>query len=122
FLVAAKEPFRSRVFQAVGSSLVPVAEVPTPSPSELFTGGDVTPDGAFVALRTDDFLGGNGSVVLYPRPAGAGLAAAFGGTPCFGAVGPEVQGEAVGFTPDGLGYVTASDEVRNPPLHRFHTP
>ncbi|MBM3659420.1 MAG: hypothetical protein FJW95_07930 [Actinobacteria bacterium] len=97
-----------------------VATVPVPGVFEAFTAADVTADGAFVALRTDA-LSGNGSVVIYPRPAGQPLGAAFSQTPCAGAAGAEVQGEAIGFTPDGRGYVTAS-EGASPALHRFDAP
>jgi hypothetical protein len=83
------------------------------------TGADVTPAGDFVVLVT------YGSVVVYPRPAGGSLADAFGQAPCAGgfpALTPgATQYEAIGFTPDGRGYVTAS-EGANPPLHQFHAP
>jgi hypothetical protein len=119
--VVTKAPERSRILRANGTTFEPVGEVPTPVLTQWFTGGDVTPDGRFVALRADDVLAGDGSVVIFPRPEGAGLAAAFAQPPCAGAVGAEAMGEAIGFTPDGLGYVTAS-EGGHPALHRFHTP
>ncbi|MET0627878.1 MAG: hypothetical protein ABW033_05425 [Acidimicrobiia bacterium] len=81
----------------------------------LVTAADVTPTGDAVALRT------YGSVVLYPRPAGSTLEWAFVQTPCNGAVASEIQGEALGFTRDGRGYVTASEGAR-PALHRFVAP
>ena len=87
------------------------------------TGADVTRAGDVVALRT--YL----SVVLYPRPAGQSLAQAFthascaGSAPPFGSATPasERQGEAIGFTPDGRGYVTVS-EGAHPALHQFRAP
>lgn len=79
------------------------------------TAADVTPAGDVVAFRTYF------SVVLFPRPSGAPLADAFTQSPCNGAVASETQGEALGFTRDGRGYVTAS-EGRNPALHRFVAP
>jgi hypothetical protein len=89
----------------------PVATVPWLA----VTAADVTAAGDFVALRT------YGSVQIYPRPAGQSLAAAFAQAPCAGATAAEVQGEAIGFTPDGRGYVTAS-EGAGPALHQFHAP
>jgi hypothetical protein len=79
------------------------------------TAADVTPAGDVVALRTYS------TVALFPRPAGGTLAQAFSQPSCAGAVAPEAQGEALGFTRDGRGYVTAS-EGANPPLHRFAAP
>ncbi len=87
------------------------------------TGADVTPNGDVVALRT--YL----SVVLFPRAAGQSLAQAFSQASCAGAAPPfgsstpasEPQGEAIGFTRDGRGYVTVSEGV-HPALHRFVAP
>jgi hypothetical protein len=79
------------------------------------TAVDATPAGDVVALRTYF------SVVLFPRPAGSPLADAFGQPSCTGAIASEVQGEALGFTRDGRGYVTAS-EGANPALHEFVAP
>jgi hypothetical protein len=87
------------------------------------TGADVTPNGDVVALRT--YV----SVVLFPRPAGQSLAQAFSQASCAGASPPfgdstpasEPQGEAIGFTRDGRGYVTVSEGV-HPALHQFVAP
>jgi hypothetical protein len=87
------------------------------------TAADVTPAGDVVALRT--YFG----VRLYPRPAGTSLGDAFSQTPCTGAAAPfgsassasEPQGEAIGFTRDGRGYMTLS-EGAHVPLHRFVAP
>ena len=79
------------------------------------TAADVTPSGDVVALRT--YFG----VVLFPRPSGAPLAEAFTQSPCSGAVASEAQGEALGFTRGGRGYLTAS-EGPTPELHRFKRP
>jgi hypothetical protein len=87
------------------------------------TGADVTPAGDVVALRT--YLG----VFLFPRSPGTPLAQGFSQASCAGAAPSfgntsstsEPQGEAVGFTLDGRGYVTVS-EGSHPPLHRFVAP
>jgi len=79
------------------------------------TAADVTPAGDVVALRTYF------SVVLFGRPAGAPLAQAFSAQSCMGATATEAQGEALAFTRDGRGYVTAS-EGSAPALHRFEAP
>ncbi|MBM3670932.1 MAG: hypothetical protein FJW86_01915 [Actinobacteria bacterium] len=96
------------------TTLVQVGAVSLGS-SVLVTAGDVTASGDVVALRTYS------SVVLFPRPSGASLADAFTQTPCSGAVVPEAQGEALAFTSDGRGYITAS-EGAFPELHRFTMP
>jgi len=79
------------------------------------TAADVSPAGDVIALRTYF------SVVLFGRPAGAPLAQAFSEQSCAGATAAETQGEALGFTRDGRGYVTAS-EGGAPDLHRFDAP
>jgi len=88
-------------------------------PFGLVTGGDVTAAGDVVALIT--YTG----VTLFPRPSGGSLEAAFAQPSCAGAfpalAPPHLQYEAIGFTPDGRGYVTASEGV-NPPLHGFRAP
>src|SRR5258705_384035 len=74
------------------------------------TGADITPNGDVVALRT--YV----SVSLFPRLAGQSLAQAFSQASCEGASSSEAQGEAIGFTRDGRGYLTVSDNVVHPPL------
>lgn len=76
----------------------------------LVTGADVSPDGQVVALRT------YGDVLLYVRPPGEPLWAAFGSAPCPGPPVVERQGEAIAFSRDGTSYVTVS-EGTNPTLH-----
>jgi hypothetical protein len=119
----------AQVFRApanlTGGSTTALAQVATVSlgAGQGVTGADVTPAGDVVALRT--YL----SVVLYPRPAGQPLAQAFsqascpGSAPPFGSATPasEPQGEAIGFTRDGRGYVTVS-EGAHPVLHQFRAP
>jgi hypothetical protein len=78
----------------------------------LVTGASVPPDGKAVVLRT------YGSVLLFPRPGGAALDEALRSSFCTGASASEPQGEAVGVTPDGNGYVTIS-EGSQPAINRF---
>jgi hypothetical protein len=116
FIVTKVVAGSAKVYRAdvSGSTTVSMTEVAS-VPQLVVTGGDVTAAGDFVALRTYF------SVLVYPRPAGQPLAAAFAQTPCAGATATETQGEAIGFTPDGRGYVTAS-EGTEPALHQFHAP
>ncbi len=87
------------------------------------TGADITPAGDVIALRT--YLG----VFLYPRASGSSVAQAFSQSSCTGAAPPfngswpfgEAQGEALGFTRDGRGYVTVSEGL-HATLHRFLAP
>jgi len=79
-----------------------------PGPLGLVTGGDVSPDGSVVLLRT--YL----SVAAYARPEGQPLAAAFDTTPCAAPRADEPQGEALGFLADGSAYVTISEGAAQP--------
>jgi hypothetical protein len=116
--------FRSPANRADGSTTT-LTQVATVSLGALqgVTAADVTPAGDVVALRT--YLG----VFLYPRVSGTPLAQAFSQPVCAGAAPPfgkswpdgEPQGEAIGFTRDGRGYVTLS-EGPHAPLHRFVAP
>jgi hypothetical protein len=74
------------------------------------TGGDVSPDGSLVVLRTYE------AVWVWPREPGQRVAEAFGNEPCQVTSAPEPQGEAVAFVDDGL--VTVGEGV-NPPLNRL---
>jgi hypothetical protein len=93
-------------------------------PALFVTGADVSPQGDTVALRTYT------NVLMYQRPAGQPLEAAFSQPVCFGAtpgIGtapnqePALKSEAVGFTRDGKGYVTVAEGAA-PYLHFFNAP
>lgn len=77
--------------------------VKPPSGSVLYTGGDVHPAGTGLLLRTYS------EVWYYPLAPGATVAGALAGAPCKMPVASEPQGEAVGFLPDGNGYLTISE-------------
>jgi hypothetical protein len=83
-----------------------------PGPLGPVTGGDVSPDGSVVLLRT--YL----SVAAYARPDGAPIEAAFTSTPCAAPQVSEPQGEALGFLSDGSAYVTISEGPAQP-VNRF---
>lgn len=78
----------------------------------LATGGDVSPEGDAIAVRT--YL----SVLVWGRAPGEGVGDALGRRPCAGPLTPEVQGEAVGFAPDGESYFTTS-EGEGSRVHRW---
>ena len=95
-----------------GGLSVPLASAPGGGlPGTMVTGGDVSPDGSLVALRTYR------SVLVFDRDEDQALADALLGDPCFGPQEEEQQGEAIAFTGDGVAYVTAS-EGANPTIHR----
>jgi hypothetical protein len=106
--------------RAAGSIDMPQLETRTVSESphpatvlgfgDVPTGGDVSPNGALVALRTYE------AVWLWPREPGQSVAEAFRNEPCQVMSVPEPQGEAVTFLDDGL--VTVGEGV-NPPLNRL---
>jgi hypothetical protein len=88
------------------------------------TAADITPQGDTVALRTYF------NVLMYQRPKGQPLEAAFSQPVCLGAAPatgtapnqePLLKSEAIGFTRDGKGYVTIA-EGANPYLHFFIAP
>jgi hypothetical protein len=90
--------------------MTPVGTVPLES-GTLVTAADITRDGSLVALRS------YGAVDVYRRPEGEPVSAAFGTAPCGGPVPTEIQGESLGFAPDGGSYLTVS-EGEHPVLHR----
>jgi hypothetical protein len=117
--------FRAPASTPAGGTVTTLTQVATVSLGSLHgvTGADITPAGDVIALRTYF------DVVLYPRPSGTTVANAFSQPSCAGAAPPfgsgssasEPQGEAIGFTRDGRGYVTVSEGL-HPPLHRFVAP
>ncbi len=78
----------------------------------LPTGGDVSRDGALIAIRT------YGAVFVWARNEGASIADALAGAPCEALSVIEPQGEAIALDISGDGYFTVS-EGANPPLHHF---
>ncbi len=78
----------------------------------LPTGGDISPDGSLIAIRT------YGNIWVWSRPKDAPVADAFTGSPCEAPSALEQQGEAIAFDRNGAGYVTTS-EGASPPLHHF---
>jgi hypothetical protein len=89
------------VLDAIGTLDAPLLETRTvadpPHPVTLSgfggvpTGGDVTPDGALIALRTYE------TIWLWARPPGRSVGETLADDPCQVPVAPERQGEAVGF-------------------------
>lgn len=79
----------------------------------LVTGADISSDGRLIAVRTYT------SVNLFRRPPDTDVATALESVPCEAPLPPEVQGEAIGFSADGSGYVTMS-EGKGQTLHLTH--
>ena len=78
----------------------------------LVTGGDMSPDGSVIGLRTYT------SVLLWDRAPGQSVPEALAGPPCTAPSAAEPQGEALAIATDGRGYVTVS-EGANPAIHVF---
>ena len=70
---------------------------------DLPTGGDVSPDGRLVAIRTYAY------VWVWDRPKGTSLSEAVASPPCQAPSNVEEQGEAIAFDADGSGYITVSE-------------
>ncbi len=73
------------------------------SGSALPTGGDVSPDGSKVIIRTYSH------VYMFLRPAGGSIADALASTPHAMPAPSEGAGEAIAFSPDGWSYYTLSE-------------
>ena len=96
----------------MAGSTTKLQSVGTVDVGPLVTAADITVLGDAIALRTYT------SVRVFPRTGDTTVEAALAGKPCNAKAAIERQGEAIGFTRDGRGYVTAS-EGTHPPLHRF---
>jgi hypothetical protein len=83
--------------EAAGSVAVPGLGLP------MLTGGSVSAEGTWVALRTYD------RVLRFPRQPGASIAEALAGAPCIDALPLQPQGEAVALSPTGGTVVTTSE-------------
>jgi len=87
-------------------------EAVTVLPWGFATGGDVSPDGREVIVRS------MGHADLWVRPAGEPLWHAFSGRPIHLPLASEPQGEAICFDSQGQGYFTTSEGL-HPPLYYF---
>ena len=67
------------------------------------TGGDISPDGASIMLRTYN------RVYLWPRLAGQSISDAFSAPPCSVQIQPESQGEAAAFQQNGRDLVLTTE-------------
>jgi hypothetical protein len=104
-VVVTKSIGGARVYEAPagGGLLRRAGSVSTLAP---VTGAGVSPGGDVVALRT--YL----SVLVWRRPPGTSLAAAFTGRACTAPSPPERQGEAVAVAANGRRLVTVGEGVR----------
>jgi hypothetical protein len=114
YIIAKRELF-SKVYRAgfpqstAGQTQM---EAVTTLPWGFATGGDVSPDGREVIVRS------MGNAALWTRPAGEPLWHAFSGKQTHLPLAQEPQGEAICFNSQGLGYFTISEGVR-PTLYYF---
>ena len=117
--IVSKELGAAAVYRApatlVAGSTTKLQSVGTVDTGPLVTAADITVLGDAIALRTYT------SVRVFARTGNTKVEAALAGKPCKGKTAIEQQGEAIGFTRDGRGYVTAS-EGAHPSLHRFTAP
>ena len=109
----------SQIFTSMGpvepgapQTLTLVGELSPLGGSPRVTGGDVHPQRRGILLRTYT------DVLFYPVAASQPLGEALRGAPCILPQVDEPQGEAVGWTADGLGYVTVSEGFM-PPIQSF---
>lgn len=82
---------------------------------EMAVGGDISPDGQFVIIRTTSKRkNGPKRILLWPRSKGALLADCFSRPPCVLDAADEEQGEAICFAADGKGFYTVSEGDASP--------
>ena len=74
-------------------------------PFTFATGGDISADGLQIAIKTKE------RVFLWKRHPGQSMKEAFLNLPLRLNYTPEPQGEALGFTPDNMGFYTLSEKV-----------
>jgi len=121
YIVTKKSDGKSKVFRAAAplnssgtTTLEDVADLDFTSGAlssatvKLTTGGDVTPDGSVVAVRTYT------EAFFWPRMPGTPLHAAFSEAPCFKTLALEPQGETLAFSADGQGFYTLSEKTDQP--------
>lgn len=114
YIIAKRELF-SKVYRAgypQSTTQQTRLEAVTVLPWGFATGGDVSPDGREVIVRS------MGNASLWTRPAGEPLWHAFSGRQIHLPLANEPQGEAICFDSQGLGYFTISEGAR-PPLYYF---
>lgn len=114
-IVAKGDP--TRVFQvpgpvAAGGPYMLEEVVPIDVSSVIATGGDVSPGGEYIAVRTYT------EARLWLRHPGTSIAEAFAGEPCVIPLAYEKQGETLTFAGDGGGYYTVS-EGEDVPVHWY---
>jgi hypothetical protein len=76
--------------------------------AQFATGGDISPIGDAIVVRTYF------TAFLWRRASGQSVAAALGGARQAIPIAAETQGEAIGFASDGSGYFTASEGTSRP--------
>jgi len=103
---------RSRIYRARLND--PVDPIPLEYVGDLpfagATGGDISPDGRWIVIRTYF------SAYIWQRDSGASIAEALRTDDCPVPVAQEPQGEAICFSSDGEGYITISEGV-NPVIY-----
>lgn len=80
--------------------------------SDVATGGDVSPSGDLIVVRTKL------TAFVWARPAGTPFWEAFDAEPCAVPLQLELTGEAIGFAADGVSFYTTSEWL-NPPLFYY---
>lgn len=105
-IVAKGDP--TRIFRlpgpvAAGGPYTLEEVAPIQFPAIVATGGDISPAGDFIAVRTYF------QAFLWLRPPGASVADAFAGEPCTIPLALEAQGETLAVAPDASGYYTMSE-------------
>jgi len=114
YIIAKRELF-SKVYRAgfpQSTTQQTRLEAVTTLPWGFATGGDVSPDGREVIVRS------MGNAALWIRPTGEPLWHAFSGKQIHLPLANEPQGEAICFDSKGRGYFTLSEGAR-PPLYYF---
>ncbi|MHC4477483.1 MAG: hypothetical protein ACYTEL_17685 [Planctomycetota bacterium] len=118
FIVSKTDSF-SRVYRAPypqSTTTTTTMEYKCELPWNYVSGGDISLDGDMIIVKTGEPSNNRASIWL--RPAGTNLWDAFSGTECVVQLLSELNGEAICFDGDGLGYYTTSEGAHQP-IHYF---
>ncbi len=113
--VISKRESKSRLYRAAypqSTTQITVMEYLGQLPWGWATGGDISPDGSEILVRSYF------NASLWSRPAGKTIWQALSSPPCTIPLATEAQGESICFDAAGKGYFTASEGL-NPPLYFY---
>jgi hypothetical protein len=101
----------ANVFDTNGQTVTMTALGSFASLPDMPTAADISPDGRYILVRSSKSSTG----LVYERGIGQSVASAFEQLGTAFTLGPELQGEAIGWAPDGKSFFTTSEIVGGTP-------